>query len=313
MTQADMSADVDPRAAGQIVLSNGIVDVAVSTAFGPRVLVFRATGGPNVFGSAPDGPGDPRAGEWKARGGHRLWVAPELVPGTYAPDNDPIQHVTLGPLTSRFVQPVDAAGIEKQMVVALDAQSARVHVTHTITNRGPWPVFVAPWALTLVNPARRAFIPQPPVLGHADAQAPARAIVQWHYTDFTDPRWQFGRQMITLTPDAERAEPQKIGVGNRQGWCALVLDDQVFMKRFGWDAASIYPDMGCNNEIYTAGPFLEIETLGPLRLLPTGASATHVERWLLAQGLAADDEATLFTRLQQISDEDERDSPVNAL
>jgi hypothetical protein len=312
MPQSGMTADPS-GAAGQVVLSNGIVEVAVSTAFGPRVLVCRAHGQANVFASAPDTPGDPRAGDWKARGGHRLWVAPELVPGTYAPDNDSVEHVALGPLASRFVQTVDAAGIEKQMVVALDARKARVHVTHTITNRGPWPLFVAPWALTIVNPAGRALIPQPPFLSHADRLAPARAIVQWHYTDFTDPRWRFGRHMITLTPDAERADPQKIGVGNRQGWCALLVGDQLFMKRFGWDAAAVYPDMGCNNEIYTAGPFLEIETLGPLRLLRVGASATHVERWLLAQGVTADDEATLFTRLQQINDEDERDSPVTAL
>jgi hypothetical protein len=87
--------------------------------------------------------------------------------------------------------------------------------------------------------------------------------------------------LIRLQPDPGRRAPQKIGVANREGWCALLRRGQVFVKRFCWEADALYPDHGSNNELYTAGDFLEMESLGRLRVLDPGGSATHVERWFL--------------------------------
>lgn len=44
--------------------------------------------------------------------------------------------------------------------------------------------------------------------------------------------------------------------------------------------------------IFTAGDYLEVETLGPLALLPPGGETTHEERWALAPdvSLPPDDE-----------------------
>ena len=106
-----------------------------------------------------------------------------------------------------------------------------------------------------------------------------------NWYDLSDPRWTFGRELIVLTPDAARPEPQKIGVGSTAGWCALIRGGTIFMKRTSPDPSAEYPDRGSTIEIFTAGDYLELETLGPLRLLAPGGSATHVERWDLFAGV----------------------------
>src|SRR5205085_1267760 len=126
-----------------------------------------------------------------------------------------------------------------------------------------------------------AIIPQPRYRSHDEDLLPARPLVQWSFTDLTDPRWSLGRMLIRLRADPARAEPQKIGVGNTHGWCAALAENQVFIKRFAWDPDVLYPDFGCNNEVYTAGAYLEVETLGGLLILYPDESATHVERWHL--------------------------------
>jgi hypothetical protein len=70
-------------------------------------------------------------------------------------------------------------------------------------------------------------------------------------------------------------------MANRRGWCAWVHDRVVLIKRFGWEPRATYPDFGSNNEVYAAGDYLEIETLGPLVTLAPDEYTTHTERWFL--------------------------------
>src|SRR5688572_9851498 len=277
-----------------VVLTNGIVDLGVSTGYGPRVMRYGYIGKENVFAEVPHLATPTPLGEWKPRGGHRLWVAPEHMPGSYACDDDPIDAVVSDSLHGTFRQRVDAAGIEKQMAIRLVPDTTEVVVDHTIVNRTCWPIRVAAWAITIVAADGTAVIPQAPFRGHDEDLLPAQTLVQWSFTDLTDPRWSIGRRLIRLTPDPSRQTPQKIGAGNTRGWCALVRGDAVFLKRFAWDPDASYPDRGSNNELYTDGNYLEIETLGPLRLLEAGASATHTERWHLFRSVdIGTSEATL--------------------
>jgi hypothetical protein len=265
-----------------VTLTNGIVDVVVSLDFGPRVLRYGFAGGANMFAEAPKPPIPTDLGDWHPRGGHRLWVSPESMPGSYAPDNVRVDHTRRDDRRASFRQPTDAAGIEKHLDVRLAATGTRATVTHTIINRAYWPIRVAPWAITAVSPRATAVIPQPPFRSHAVDLLPARPLVQWSFTDFTDPRWSIGSRLVRLRPDSARAEPQKVGAGNADGWCAVVADDErVFVKRFDWNSRAEYPDFGCNNEVFTAGDYLEVETLGPLQVLRPGDSTSHVEDWYL--------------------------------
>src|SRR5436305_1369773 len=58
-------------------LSNGTVEVIVTTDAGPRVIRYAFAGGDNAFAEIPEAMVKTELGEWKPLGGHRLWSAPE--------------------------------------------------------------------------------------------------------------------------------------------------------------------------------------------------------------------------------------------
>lgn len=268
-------------------LTNGTVEVVVTTAVGPRIARYGFVGGPNVLGETPDAGLTTGLGEWKAYGGHRLWAAPEKNPRTYVPDNSPVETEELGERSVRLVRPIEEpTGLQKEMTVTLDSDGTGVAVEHTITNCGLWEIELAPWGLTILNgeAGGTVVIPQEPYISHDDELLPARPMVLWHYTDLSDPRWTLGKTFIRLKVDASLAEPQKVGVADKQGWAAYAPGGPgglLFVKVFDYVDGAVYPDDGCNCETYTAGSFVELETLGPMHRLEPGDAAEHSERWQL--------------------------------
>lgn len=276
---------------GCVRLSNGVVDVVVSTMFGPRVLHYGFTGGENLFGWHPSLETATPWGPWHVRGGHRLWAAPEALPRSYAPDDDSLTYTVDGDHTVHLHQEADRAGLRKDMSITLDPSGTGVTVRHRLTHEGLWTIEVAPWALTVLRGGGVTILPQEPWRAHGDALTPARAMVLWPYTDMTDPRWTWGARSVLLRSDASRLDPQKVGATNRVGWCAYQHERTIFVKRFGWARGATYPDLGCNCEAYTAGDFVEIESLGPLqRLEPGESTADHVERWSLLRNVTVVDD-----------------------
>jgi hypothetical protein len=262
-------------------LRNAEVEVVCALDFGPRIVVYRRRGGSNALGDAPGAGVTTPLGHWRPRAGHRLWAAPERMPGSYAPDDDPVDAEIVGERSLRIAQWKDATGLEKEMEISIGATGSAVTVRHRITNRNAWSLEIAPWALTIMRPGGAAVIPSEPFLSHDESLLPARALGLWSFTDLSDPRWSFAPRALVLKPDADRKTPQKAGASNSLGWCACVWDGEIFVKRFDSDPQARYPDFGCNNEIYAEGDFLEIESLGPLRLLAPDATAEHTERWFL--------------------------------
>jgi hypothetical protein len=124
-------------------------------------------------------------------------------------------------------------------------------------------------------------IPHEPFRTWSQELLPARPLVLWHYTDMTDARFTFGAKYLRLRTDAERDTPQKIGALCKQGWAAYRRADQLYVKRFAYEADARYPDYGCNVETYTNADYVELESLSPLSQLAPGATATHTERWQL--------------------------------
>lgn len=275
-------------------LSNGTVELVFTTDVGPRVVRYCFAGGENVLGECPAASVKTELGEWRPLGGHRLWAAPEASPRSYAPDNAPVEFESEGELSVRLTPPVEAAtGIQKELTVSLDEEGSGVRLHHRLTNRGPWEIEAAPWALTIMRGGGEAIIPQEPFGAHPEHLLPARRLVLWRYTDLSDPRFNFGRRFLRLRSDAGRAEPQKIGVENKRGWAAYHVSGSLFVKRFAYRAGAAYPDDGCNNEVFTAGSFIELESLAPLKRLAPGESAEHEERWHLFADFdaGADDES----------------------
>ncbi|HEX8129652.1 MAG TPA: hypothetical protein VF527_11180 [Pyrinomonadaceae bacterium] len=265
-------------------LSNGTVEAVVTSDVGPRIVRYGFVGAENILGEVPDATLTTELGDFKPWGGHRLWVAPEAKPRSYAPDNSPLAVAFEGERAIRLTAPVEAAtGIEKEMRVVLDEEGSGLTVRHKVTNRNLWAIEAAPWALTVMRGGGTAIFPQEPYISWDDYLLPARPLVLWHYTDLSDARWSIGKKFIRLATDAGANHPQKVGMLNKQGWAAYQHGATLFVKRFACEEGATYPDYNCNCETYTSGDFIEVESLAPLRCLEPGASAEHLERWSLFQ------------------------------
>jgi hypothetical protein len=284
-------------------LSNGKVEAVVTSDVGPRIVRYNFLGAENMLGEVPGATLTTELGDFKPWGGHRLWVAPEAKPRSYAPDNAPLTVAFEGEREIRLTAPVEAAtGIEKELRLALDAEGSGLTVTHRITNRTLWPLDAALWGLTIMRGGGTAIFPQEPYISWDDYLLPARPLVLWHYTDLTDARWSIGKKFIRLSTDERASHPQKIGMLNKQGWAAYQHGATLFVKRFAYAEGASYPDYGCNCETYTAGDFIEVESLSPLLRLEPGASAEHLERWsLFADVELGADEATLEAALNPLT------------
>ena len=283
-------------------LSNDRIDVVVPTTVGPRIIRLGFLDGPNLLGEYPQLATNTTLGEWKPWGGHRLWAAPEQMPGSYAPDNSPIHWELRNERSLHVRQQPDASGLEKALAIHLPASGSSLTIEHEICNRHYWPVEIAAWALTIVSPGATALLPQPAFRSHDEQLLPVRAMALWSFTNMADRRWRFGNRFVTLTPDHTRG-PQKIGIRNELGWCACLWPGALLIKQFAFDATARYPDCGVNNEVYADGPYLEIETLGPLERLGPGERTTLVERWLISEGLPTaiiGDESRLYDACVQL-------------
>jgi hypothetical protein len=298
-------------------LSNGRIELVVTTEVGPRILRFGAVGGQNLLHEVPEHAGLKGGTEWRSLGGHRLWHGPEAKPRTYAPDNAPVRF-EIQPDGVSLLQDVEpSTGIRKAMEIRLDPERDGVQVRHRLTNLSPWPVELAPWAITIMAPGGVAIVPQEPFAPHPDFQVgrasngqeeppsylPARSLALWSYTRLNDSRWRFLDRYILLYQDPAIASPLKFGVSNRQEWCSYVRNGEMLLKRFPLQADGRYPDEGCNNEIFTNADMLELESLGPLNTLRPGESVEHDEAWFYFRDIAlsAEDdalEATLRAALE---------------
>ncbi len=294
-----------------LLLSNGDVELVVTLDVGPRVISYRLPGGKNVFKNYADQMGKTGEKEWVIRGGHRLWVGPEDLTRTYAPDNGPVKYqqvpqlpgMPAGTTGVRFTPAPDSEyGIQKEIELYLAPKGTRVLVLHRITNIGDKPADLAPWALTVMAPGSFEVIPLPPKRPHpgppknarsADDFAPNQFWTVWPFTDFGDGRWHIGTKYITLRHDAKKG-PTKLCVAHRMGWVGVVNHGTLFVKRFGYEKGKHYPDRGCNFETFTNEDMLECETLGPRITLEPNKHVEHREEWeLFADVAPVKDEADI--------------------
>jgi hypothetical protein len=263
-------------------VSNGEVELVLTSDVGPRIMRYAFVGGPNLFKEFAASLGKSGEAAWVARGGHRLWAAPEDAVKTYAPDNGPVRIAIHGD-TIEAVQPVEPlTGLEKRITVRMAPSGSAVEVRHRIRNAGNAAVELAPWALTMMAQGGTGIHAFPPRGKHPEVLNPTNPLVMSAYTDLSDKRWRFTKKNLVLRQDPANPEPQKLGSFNNRTWGAYLLGSDLYVKRF--DAPGTprdYPDLGCSFETFTNADFLELETLGPLRRLAAGAAVEHVERWSL--------------------------------
>src|ERR1700722_12292373 len=132
-------------------ITNGEVELLVSSCIGPRIMRYGFVGDQNFFKEFTESLGKTGEPAWVLRGGHRVWAAPEDAVRTYAPDNGPI-HIKIPGAVLEATEPVEPlTGLEKQIVVKMSPQGTGVEVLHRIRNAGAQPLDLAVWALTMMT------------------------------------------------------------------------------------------------------------------------------------------------------------------
>ncbi len=270
-------------------ITNGSLTAYVTLDVGPRITGLHYEDAPNLFFIKPETRGATDLTGYNGYGGHRLWVAPEIVSRTYEPENDPVEtwegavHDENCPsmkVTYGFRSPVGPSMLEK--TVFLTPFDGGIEVAHQITNAGPVAQEVAPWAISVMRPGGECLIP-----GHGmspfptNEKLPTRPLVLWPYTDLTDPRYTWSKEVVRLHQNPLVDGHTKFGAFVRQGIAIYAIDGLLFVKRFGSEVSSDYPDFGCNFEAYTRHDMLEVETLGPVRRIGTGETTFHYESWFV--------------------------------
>ncbi|MFV2064615.1 MAG: hypothetical protein ACC726_14065, partial [Chloroflexota bacterium] len=264
-------------------LSAGAVDVVVSTSVGPRVLGLITEDGSNAFAELPDMTLPcPGSTPIHLYGGHRHWAAPEDPRLTYRPDDDPVAVEELADGVRLSTEADAVSGTSRDTIIRVTGPQ-RLAVEHRVINRSQRPQRLAAWAITMLRPGGRAWLPlltEPFDEGGFQGQ---RNIVLWSYARQDDPRLVIGdgaievraREAAGLSAD----DRFKVGTSLRRGWAAHWNDGVLFVKRAGHDESREYVDMGASGQIFSHVDFTELETLGPLTDLAPGEAVTHTERW----------------------------------
>ena len=262
-----------------VALFNGHAELVITLDVGPRIISYRTLRGQNVLKNYPDQMGLSGESEWKIRGGHRLWIAPESEL-SYALDNSPVKHELLPNGVRMENDPVAPWGVRKVLTVQMAENSSEVTLEHRAINESNRPIEISTWGLSVMAPGGLEIIPLPPLGEHPRDLLPNRLMVPWPYTDMTDPRWRFGSESITLRQTHD-GTPTKLGLTHKEKWVAYLNGDSLFVKTFDYVEGAVYPDFGCNFETFTNTEMLEIESLSPLRKLQPGESVAHTEKWYL--------------------------------
>ncbi|MFU8781304.1 MAG: hypothetical protein ACNA71_09840, partial [Kiritimatiellia bacterium] len=127
-----------------IRVSNGRMELVVTTVVGPRIVRCGFCGGTNLFASIPEEQGGRGEAAFRLRGGHRFWLAPEDMAVTYEPDNVPVT-VTAIPGGVHLLQETGPlSGCRKELFITMESDADRVRVEHRVTNQGTSPRKLAP-------------------------------------------------------------------------------------------------------------------------------------------------------------------------
>ena len=272
-------------------LSNGQIEALVTVDVGPRIISFGFCGGINIMredledetsqkGDAFDNYYYPGA-QWHIYGGHRLWTSPESLPETYYPDNTPVAYTLKENGVILNPDPQKENGIQMQMELTMSPDKPEMKVEHRVTNISDNEKEFALWSLTVLTQGGLEIIPQNTVDTGLLAN---RVLAVWPYADTQDERFFCGNRYISIQQDKNKTEAFKIGINNMNGYAMYAVGDTVFVNRYEpKHPDGNYPDYGVSFETYTNNFICELETLGTLNKVPSGATESHTEYWSLAQ------------------------------
>ena len=279
-----MSITTMPYAGHEAIqIEAGAVRLVATTSVGPRVLGLLTEDGANALAELPEMTlSCPGSGPLHLRGGHRLWAAPEDPRVTYRPDDDPVGVAEIPAGVRLTTSPDPVAGTSREMSIVVTGPE-RFTFEYRVVNTADRPQQLAAWAITMMAPLGRAWLPF--LAGEFDPggfQA-QRNIALWTYARTDDARFILSDAAIEVRASviAEHGITGsfKVGTSLRRGWLAHWRQGLLLVKRAGHDESRTYADMGASGQVYSHPDFTELETLGPLTDLAPGEAAVHREDW----------------------------------
>ncbi len=282
------------------VISNGKVEVYVTLEIGPRIIRYAICGKENMFWEDTQSEvtmADPqmddfffKGAKWHIYGGHRMWLSPQSRPGSYYPDNDPVEYEIIdGGIITRPKKQVTNQ-VQYEITITME-ESGLVNVKHVVTNHNAYEIECAIWALSVTGKNGLHVIP---VSQKDTVLLPNRTIILWPCTKLNDKRVYWGEKFISVKQDPNEDGAFKLGISNEDAYALHYNNDCLMVKTFDYHPDAIYPDGGVCYEAYSCREMLESESLGALVLLAPGESDEHNEYWMLYDNVekpAFDDEA----------------------
>ena len=268
-----------------IQIEAGRIRLMVTTSVGPRVLGLLTEDDRNHFAELPEMTLDcPGSRVIHLRGGSRLWAAPEDPRVTYRPDDEPVGVEEIVDGVRLLTRPDPVSRTHREIEIRVTGPE-RFSFDYRVVNRGEGPQRLAAWAITMMKPLGRAFLPVLMTEFDEGGFQGQRNIVLWSYSRNVDPRYIVHDGALevrsAVMADGPLDVPFKVGTSMRRGWAAHYREGLLLVKYAGHDESRDYADMGASGQIYSHGDFTELETLGPLTDLDPGEAAEHREEWAI--------------------------------
>lgn len=263
------------------IMDNGIIKLIATIDVGPRIVFFGPVDGANMLFEDIDRnfyEMNSGYGVWYAYGGHRMWLAPEVMPETYLPDNSKCEAIfdkgvlTLRPAMTKF---------DKQFEIIITmGDGDSVTIDNRITNCSDKAAEFAPWSVTGLAAGGTEIIP---LCTDDEGFLPNRTMALWSYSDIKDERFTLKNNYALLRQDPKMKQAFKVGFNVTGKRIAYVKDGQLLKVSFDGYEKVAYPDFCCNYETYTNDLFLECEILGELKSYQPGETASVKEVWEVSQ------------------------------
>lgn len=265
-----------------LVMSNGFVEVEVTTDVGPRIISLRKRGSENIMYqdeldlvnrdvSKIYGAGE----QWHIYGGHRIWLSPEGEE-TYYPDHYKVSVEMLDNGAIFTAEPWRVLNVQPSLKIEFVGQS-EIRVANIVRNLDVNPKLLCVWALTVLKPDAELSVP----FNTRDTGLLAnRNLVAWPYTDLNDERIEISNIDVKLRSVKNATSNIKLGMYIERAAAVYKGHGTTFIKRLKPAAPpECYPDFCCNFETFTSGVIHEVETLSPRTSVAGGQSIEHVEFW----------------------------------
>lgn len=267
-----------------ISLTNHLIHVMVSIDYGPRIVSIGFLDGPSLLFFDNEGRHVHANEELKSYygtdaayhvyGGHRVTIAPDRMPQSYYPDNEPVVYGLLNGGVS-FTPPRQKENdLQLSFEVMMGEDASDLMIVHKLKNCAREEKRLSLCGCTMLAPGGVAIIPQN--RARDEKHLPNRNVTLWPFSSFRDERLYLGDRYI-LAQQAPADRLLKFGVNDVMGWAAYSNRGVTVLKRFVYAQGQAYPDFGSSLETYICNDYAELRSLSPLTTVEPGETLRYVE------------------------------------